>query len=696
MNQFIYQFIPLSSLAFLALGVILAERIQSIMNSYVFLHLILGFSFIILSWLGRKKALWVGLGIFFYVFLTGILTAYSQPEEYLDAFSFEVWKESKEEIVVYPHREIRKNYWIFKARKGSETKLLLVNHSSKKGEEVYFQCLAEKWNIVKPDSENHFFDFLKKYSGVYFRMSAKHCERQSKVDRRVWIRKKIERALTQGGLNSVSLDIALGLLLGDSSYLSRDLKTKAREGGILHIFAASGLHLGVLTGFIFLCLKMIPFLTRTWIRVLPVLCAFSYLWLLQFPVSLSRAFGFVFLITLASLFFRKWKKIDVLIILMTVILLLDSDNYLSISFLLSFGAVFGIFYFKPILDALLFNSKKGFFIDLLTVSLAASIGTIPTLVYFFGSYSFGSIFLNIFIIPLTSLTLPLLYLGLGFQIIDIPLIPDFFWFYGDVFLRLIARISVELGSSLGYYREIEAKQLVLFLYFFMVIFLIICFLYYQKIENISERSKKYRIFLSLGILFLSIFFVLGYILSGARGIQLLTNLGFYKTNGQAEQIVETDEIKTTQNSFVISSQKSLYIAGDCTYHNAQLRKWILSQKKAEIYIEKESCLFYGVAFLSQGLKKVNVFFSTDLSNRYLGLILNNTSFPKKFQVNGIYYFFFDPKSQKTAELQANCRKGGGFVVLFLSKFSRDTVEDWNLYAPFLGIPKSWKFITLSE
>ena len=40
----------------------------------------------------------------------------------------------------------------------------------------------------------------------------------------------------------------MGLLFGDLSYINNDFKNASKEGGIIHLFAASGLHLGIILG----------------------------------------------------------------------------------------------------------------------------------------------------------------------------------------------------------------------------------------------------------------------------------------------------------------------------------------------------------------------------------------------------------------------------------------------------------------
>jgi len=89
----------------------------------------------------------------------------------------------------------------------------------------------------------------------------------------------------------------------------------------------------------------------------------------------------------------------------------------DVGFQLSFLAVLGIIYIKPIFDRWLEKITKQeeikWWLHFVTMTLAAQIATLPILVYNFGRISFISPFANVLIVPLLPL---IMGLGLAFNI----------------------------------------------------------------------------------------------------------------------------------------------------------------------------------------------------------------------------------------------------------------------------------------
>ncbi len=166
------------------------------------------------------------------------------------------------------------------------------------------------------------------------------------------IREQVLLNLKEAGLEKNSNRIALGLIFGESKQLSQEFKTKAKEGGILHLFAASGLHLGVLMGVQFRLLSLIPSLGYNTPRIIPLLTGFLYLSALGYPTSLARAWIFAGMLLFQGLFFRKLRPVDLLLGSAWILWLVDPIRFYSVSFCLSFGAVTGIFFFLTQLGSL--------------------------------------------------------------------------------------------------------------------------------------------------------------------------------------------------------------------------------------------------------------------------------------------------------------------------------------------------------
>lgn len=201
--------------------------------------------------------------------------------------------------------------------------------------------------------------------------------------------------------------VAYGMIIGDRHYISDEVSDYFAAGGIGHILAVSGLHIGVLAAALSFLLKKcrvpriaIPFIIMTLLVLYALLTGGS--------PSVIRACVMSFIMLLAPLFGRN----DLLNSLCTAacVCLLISPFYLfEAGFIMSFSAVFGLATLAPVFTRLLKKIKlPGFIAKPLAASTAVQIAIIPATAYFFHAFYTYSLIVNAFMMPLLSL----LYIGL--------------------------------------------------------------------------------------------------------------------------------------------------------------------------------------------------------------------------------------------------------------------------------------------
>lgn len=201
--------------------------------------------------------------------------------------------------------------------------------------------------------------------------------------------------------------IVLGLLLGNSGYLARDVKERARQLGVLHLFAASGLHLGIFYGCLFWPLAHRLGKKNPWALFPPLVPCLAYLLALDVPVSLLRAFCFLSIHALQSVVHRHVPVRELILNTALVVLALAPHEFFRIGTALSFGAVAGILYFSRILRTTLTTGGRWqFWGTHAAVSLAAGICTVPLIVVFFNQHPALSLAANLCLVPLVGVLLP--------------------------------------------------------------------------------------------------------------------------------------------------------------------------------------------------------------------------------------------------------------------------------------------------
>ena len=193
------------------------------------------------------------------------------------------------------------------------------------------------------------------------------------------------------------------LLLGDKSSLEPELKSSFANMGIMHILAVSGLHVGILYFIILLMLgQSISHVTRP---VLVAMVAIPLLWIYAFITGLSpsvlRAVTMFSFIMLGQAISRRSSSINTVAISGFLLLMLDPMMLLNVGFQLSYSAVIAILLlYKPLSDLWTPRNRiVGWAWQLIAVSVAAQVGTLPLSLFYFHQFPTYFLLGNLVAIP---------------------------------------------------------------------------------------------------------------------------------------------------------------------------------------------------------------------------------------------------------------------------------------------------------
>lgn len=226
---------------------------------------------------------------------------------------------------------------------------------------------------------------------------------------------------------------AKALLVGDRSGIDYEMNTAFKVSGISHIIAVSGLHVTIL----FTLLHTV-FLKRRVLSTLvgiPVLILFAAV--AGFSPSVTRACIMQCLMLLATLLNREYDPPTALGVAALAMIVVNPMVVISISFQLSVGCMIGIFLFSHrihdwILDDKRLGSAKGksviarlkrWFAGSISISLSASVITIPLVAVYFGTVSLVSLVTNLLVVWLVS-----------------------YIFYGIIFCILLSLVFMQLSA----------------------------------------------------------------------------------------------------------------------------------------------------------------------------------------------------------------------------------------------------------
>lgn len=222
--------------------------------------------------------------------------------------------------------------------------------------------------------------------------------------------------LERSGVSPRTLALCSALVVGERNGLERDTRQAYNRIGAGHLLALSGMHIGIVYGFLYLIfIRWVRFSKWRW-HALPVilLCLWGYALVAGMPVSLVRAALMLSIFTILSLMQYETDHLHPLALSAIIILLICPTELFSVSFQLSFTAVFFILaLWGPIRD--MFEGIP-WIIKLFGTSCVATFGIMPLLMYYFHRLPLLAPLLSILLIPMTTL---IIYLALGAMLLPV-------------------------------------------------------------------------------------------------------------------------------------------------------------------------------------------------------------------------------------------------------------------------------------
>jgi len=208
-------------------------------------------------------------------------------------------------------------------------------------------------------------------------------------------------------------ELAGAILLGRRTAASREAARPFGQLGLAHLFAVSGLHVGVLLGLVLLPAQWLGFPPGLRWAMMALLLP-PYALLTGLPGSVVRAAGLALLVTLGPVVGRRVDSLHALGLLFWANIIWQPGQVMDTGVLLSYGAVGSILLWIRVRGpALAFAGRRGRTVnELLQVGLAAQWGTLPAVAASFGQVSLYSPLANLLAIPLFSLAVWATVLGL--------------------------------------------------------------------------------------------------------------------------------------------------------------------------------------------------------------------------------------------------------------------------------------------
>lgn len=195
--------------------------------------------------------------------------------------------------------------------------------------------------------------------------------------------------------------IAMGMLLGDTTSMTDELRDGISNTGLSHIFAVSGLHIGFLTGIVLFINRKLR-IKRMLNMLLTLVVLILYNLLCGFSPSMVRATIMSVIVLFSREMGYKMDGLSSLALAGILIATFKPYSVFTISFQMSFLAVFGIIAFSKMIK---FKRIPKWANDLIALSLGVNFAIFPLVAFWFKKFALLFLPVNFIIMPF----MPLIY-----------------------------------------------------------------------------------------------------------------------------------------------------------------------------------------------------------------------------------------------------------------------------------------------
>ena len=272
----------------------------------------------------------------------------------------------------------------------------------------------------KPPSNPNQFDYSKYLENkqIYAQLytDIQDIKIGSEIKKDIWyysslLRSRIIKNLENNNFNKTELYVAIALIMGQQQEISPEIIRDYQYAGAIHILSVSGLHIGFILIFVTFLLKPIPNTRRgSFTKLVIIISSLSLFGIIAgLAPSVVRSVTMFSFVAIGIHLRRSVNIYHTILVSIFVILLVEPSFLFDVGFQLSYLALFFIIWLQPVLASIYTpkNKLSKYFWDILTVSFAAQIGTLPLSIYYFHQFPALFFITNLIIIPMLSIIMVL-------------------------------------------------------------------------------------------------------------------------------------------------------------------------------------------------------------------------------------------------------------------------------------------------
>lgn len=265
-----------------------------------------------------------------------------------------------------------------------------------------------------------------------------------------------------------STSLLVTLMTGHKTILDPEDTDALRKAGLAHILAISGLHIGMVAGFLFFLIRWglllnhrfaIEHPIKKYAAIGAILCTLFYVLMVGSAIPAVRAFLMTSIVLMALVFDRMPFSMRLVAVAATVILVVKPESLLSPSFQLSFAAVASLIFFyqetrgfwvRQYQNANIFKRSAFYLLAVIATTLIASLATAPLILFHFQELPLhNSIVSNLLAMPVLSfIVMPFCVLSYILMPLSLDFVPMMVAAKGATFILAMAHDLAEWENSI--------------------------------------------------------------------------------------------------------------------------------------------------------------------------------------------------------------------------------------------------------
>ena len=333
--------------------------------------------------------------------------------------------------------------------------------------------------ISKPNKNSNFYLFnyrnYLKSNNTYYVMNSNDINIISYGNRFYEIKRGIINRL-----NKINNPYLYTFILGDNSKINKRVINSYRNNGISHLFALSGMHVGLIVLLIEYVLKKFNIQSKIPI----IIFLLFFLFLTNYSKSIMRAGLMYIMLVISRKYEFKLSILKILLLLLSMFLIINPYNIYNISFIFTYLVTISL-----VINKKLINRYSNYFIKIFITSFISFIVTIPVMINNYFSINLFGIILNIIYVPFVSTVI----FPLSIIVLVIPYLNNVLNF----FILILEKTSLFFANIKCFTITLCHINIIVFIIYYLVI--ILC------IYMINKRKYYYLL-----ILFILIFIHFNY------------------------------------------------------------------------------------------------------------------------------------------------------------------------------------------